>query len=288
VFILQLIKEENVPQCDAQGAYLPKQCHGSTGMCWCITDDGKEIAGTRTRPGHHHVVCLAHPTLTKCQDESTKSKTVKVGSFNPACLPNGDYAPMQCHGSTGMCWCVTSSGAEIPGTRTQPGHHHPSCVVHAELSSCESALLHVQQQNLVGSYMPQCEKNGQYSPKQCHGSTGHCWCVDSEGHEIEGTRAGPGKPQPKCHFREVTKCEKDRAQQSNSTVVGAFVPHCEADGSFSPVQCNGSTGYCWCVDKNGATIVGTQVQPGSPRPTCSIANPHPHPKPPTITPHPKP
>ena len=30
--------------------------------------------------------------------------------------------------------------------------------------------------------------------------------------------------------------------------IGAFIPQCERDGSFSTVQCWGSTGYCWCVE----------------------------------------
>ena len=31
-------------------------------------------------------------------------------------------------------------------------------------------------QNLVGTYTPQCYTNGSWIPKQCHGSTGLCWC----------------------------------------------------------------------------------------------------------------
>ena len=33
---------------------------------------------------------------------------------------------------------------------------------------------------------------------QCHGSTGHCWCVDIWGHEREGTRSLPGTPATDC------------------------------------------------------------------------------------------
>ncbi|KAK2158701.1 hypothetical protein LSH36_165g04022 [Paralvinella palmiformis] len=42
--------------------------------------------------------------------------------------------------------------------------------------------------------------------------------------------------------------------------VGAFVPQCDSDGFYKPVQCHGSTGYCWCVDRNGLTIEGTHTR----------------------------
>lgn len=35
--------------------------------------------------------------------------------------------------------------------------------------------------NLIGSYKPQCTKEGMYQSKQCHGSTGYCWCVTPYG-----------------------------------------------------------------------------------------------------------
>ena len=33
---------------------------------------------------------------------------------------------------------------------------------------------------------------------QCHGSTGHCWCVDSNGQERAGTRTPPGAAPVNC------------------------------------------------------------------------------------------
>ena len=41
-----------------------------------------------------------------------------------------------------------------------------------------------------------------------------------------------------------------------------YIPQCEADGSFSPKQCDRATGYCWCVDENGGKIPGTNTPPG--------------------------
>uniref|UniRef100_A0A3B3XBG4 Thyroglobulin type-1 domain-containing protein n=1 Tax=Poecilia mexicana TaxID=48701 RepID=A0A3B3XBG4_9TELE len=43
------------------------------------------------------------------------------GIYIPQCDENGLYLSQQCHGSTGYCWCVNSSGQERIGTRTGPG-----------------------------------------------------------------------------------------------------------------------------------------------------------------------
>ncbi|XP_030085033.1 HLA class II histocompatibility antigen gamma chain isoform X1 [Serinus canaria] len=37
------------PQCDENGDYLPKQCHFSTGFCWCCYKNGTKVEGTDTR-----------------------------------------------------------------------------------------------------------------------------------------------------------------------------------------------------------------------------------------------
>ena len=53
-----------------------------------------------------------------------------------------------------------------------------------------------------------------------------------------------------------------------SDLIGEFIPQCEEDGSYSPLQCWASTGYCWCVDENGNEIAGTSLGPGQGIPDC--------------------
>lgn len=43
-------------------------------------------------------------------------------------------------------------------------------------------------------------------------------------------------------------CPTISRKVEQSGLIGAFQPSCEEDGSFSEMQCHGSTGYCWCVD----------------------------------------
>ena len=43
--------------------------------------------------------------------------------------------------------------------------------------------------NLLGSFTPTCDSEGFYEMKQCHPSTGQCWCVHKRtGMEISNTR----------------------------------------------------------------------------------------------------
>uniref|UniRef100_A0A3Q2XMY9 Thyroglobulin type-1 domain-containing protein n=1 Tax=Hippocampus comes TaxID=109280 RepID=A0A3Q2XMY9_HIPCM len=64
--------------------------------------------------------------------------------------------------------------------------------VHCELHRDSIQTTSPEGHPLAGAYVPQCDANGNYTPQQCHGSSGHCWCVDSQGQERSGTRTPPG------------------------------------------------------------------------------------------------
>ena len=72
--------------------------------------------------------------------------------------------------------------------------------------------------------------------------------------------------------RASTPCERARDAAEQPHRVGSFAPRCDADGAFEPLQCSGSTGYCWCVDDLGRELAGTQAPPGRPRPLCAAAS----------------
>ncbi|XP_036168004.1 HLA class II histocompatibility antigen gamma chain [Myotis myotis] len=41
------------PQCDENGNYMPLQCFGSIGYCWCVFPNGTEVPHTRSRGRHN-------------------------------------------------------------------------------------------------------------------------------------------------------------------------------------------------------------------------------------------
>ncbi|KAM5129328.1 nidogen-2 [Mantella aurantiaca] len=113
---------------------------------------------------------------------------------------------------------------------------------------------------IIGAFVPECDAEGNYVPRQCHGSTGHCWCVDKNGKEIDGTRRPPGGGTPQCGIPEPTQrpqtmCERWKQSlldhYGGSPSAEHYIPQCDAYGLFTPLQCHGNSGYCWCVDKDG-------------------------------------
>ncbi|XP_034720262.1 nidogen-2 isoform X5 [Etheostoma cragini] len=287
-----------VPQCDSNGQYSSQQCHGSTGHCWCVDVRGQERSGTRTPPGTPPVDCdkpdePVRPT-TYCEHHRDNIQTTSPegypieGVFVPQCDSNGQYTPQQCHSSTGHCWCVDGRGQERAGTRTTPGTPSVDCdrpveperpKTHCEHHRDSTQTTSPEGYPIVGAHVPQCDANGQYTPLQCHGSTGHCWCVDSRGQERDGTRTPP-ETQPKdCDRpdepeRPKTDCEHHRLRaqatsQEGYPIVGVYVPQCDADGQYLPLQCHSSTGHCWCVDRRGQERTGSRTPPGTQPKDCN-------------------
>ena len=54
--------------------------------------------------------------------------------------------------------------------------------------------------------------------------------------------------------------ESSSSGGSSRPMVGRYVPQCSEDGSFQQVQCYGSTGYCWCVDRQGMALQATMTR----------------------------
>ncbi|XP_059505263.1 SPARC-related modular calcium-binding protein 1 isoform X5 [Stegostoma tigrinum] len=142
-----------IPECNEDGSFAQVQCHTFTGYCWCVTSDGKPVSGSSVK--NQTPVCseITAPTLWIKQLVSKDSKQngssmrnlekpscdqerqtaleesrqyPRDGIFIPECAGAGLYKPVQCHQSTGYCWCVlVDIGRPIPGTSTR--YQTPDC-----------------------------------------------------------------------------------------------------------------------------------------------------------------
>ncbi|CAH1246674.1 KCP [Branchiostoma lanceolatum] len=102
------------PTCNSSGFHTPKQCHPTSGLCWCVDACGRPIDGTHT---YEELEC--RPRNAPCHE--AKSNLLRpglrplLGAFKPRCMEDGFFETKQCQGS--MCWCVDKCGHEVPNTR---------------------------------------------------------------------------------------------------------------------------------------------------------------------------
>ena len=57
----------------------------------------------------------------------------------------------------------------------------------------------------------------------------------------------------------MTSCQRKFREAPLKYLPGALVPRCKLDGQYEEVQCDGSTGECWCVDSDGKELPGTRT-----------------------------
>uniref|UniRef100_A0A3P8UJ13 Thyroglobulin type-1 domain-containing protein n=1 Tax=Cynoglossus semilaevis TaxID=244447 RepID=A0A3P8UJ13_CYNSE len=109
--------------------------------------------------------------------------------------------------------------------------------------------------------VPSCTSSGAFQEVQCH--SGECWCVDSRGQEVTGSRTSGQRP--RCPSR----CEKEQAAALR--VRGSLAAGCDSDGLFIPLQCDETS--CWCVSVDGQEVGGTRTpQETQLKPSCDRKN----------------
>ena len=119
-----------------------------------------------------------------------------------ALLPNTQHydPPLTCPNSTGLIGsCVESCSQNTSCSDGQlccsNGCGH-TCVNGVTVTpSCRAVRTQIASSDVIGVYVPQCDENGNYLSVQCHGSTGYCWCVNTD--NGWPTSAG-ARGQPNC------------------------------------------------------------------------------------------
>uniref|UniRef100_A0A8D3DII4 Nidogen 2a (osteonidogen) n=1 Tax=Scophthalmus maximus TaxID=52904 RepID=A0A8D3DII4_SCOMX len=297
--------------CDTTAQCIPLE--GQAFQCQCATGyrgDGRncydECAESSSSCGAH-AQCVNLPGSHRCQCQSGyefgyDGRTCVVALVCPLryvdeCSSSPCHVNARCINRLGSFQCQCQPGFDGDGfyCSEQEGESRfgPKSQCEQHRDSLQSGL-----DVSVGAFIPQCDSDGRYRPLQCHGSTGHCWCVDSRGQERAGTRTPPGTAPRDCDRPELSPdeperpkthcdvCERWRASliehYGGKPEPQQYVPQCEPDGQFSPVQCYGETTYCWCVDQDGREVPGTRSHDVV-KPAClpSVA-------PPTMRPLPRP
>ncbi|KAG7239350.1 hypothetical protein INR49_029338 [Caranx melampygus] len=246
--------------CDTTAQCIPLegqafQCQCATGYrgdgrnCYDIDEcaEGLSSCGAHSQcvnlPGSHRCQCqsgyeFGHDGRTCVDMDECSSSPCHI---NARCVNTLGSFQCQCqYGFYGDGFFCSQQGAQTIRPKSQCEQHRDSLQSGVEVSGRPS----------IGAFIPQCDSDGRYRPLQCHGSTGHCWCVDRSGQERPGTRTPPGTAPRDCDRpeepeRPKTHCEhrRDSVQTTSPEgypLLGAFVPQCDENGQYTPQQMNQS------------------------------------------------
>ncbi|KAM9847427.1 nidogen-1 [Aulostomus maculatus] len=121
---------EDIDECQPGRCHQDAVCYNTQGSFTCQCRPGYYGDGFNCAPERTKTRCQSHrDSLLAVTEFGPRGPRPSVGQYIPTCDDNGAYEPMQCHGSTGHCWCVDRNGQEIPGTRSGPGST-PMCIDH--------------------------------------------------------------------------------------------------------------------------------------------------------------
>uniref|UniRef100_A0A8D2KSX8 Thyroglobulin type-1 domain-containing protein n=1 Tax=Varanus komodoensis TaxID=61221 RepID=A0A8D2KSX8_VARKO len=76
-------------RCDENGDYLPEQCHGGTGYCWCVYKNGTMIKGTKVRGNPH---CTGKELIWLSRGKRVTGMQVPVACQGERKLPSDGWA----------------------------------------------------------------------------------------------------------------------------------------------------------------------------------------------------
>eukprot|EP00112_Aurelia_sp_Birch-Aquarium-sp1_P026132 Seg9080.2 transcript_id=Seg9080.2/GoldUCD/mRNA.D3Y31 product=Nidogen-2 protein_id=Seg9080.2/GoldUCD/D3Y31 len=122
--------------------------------------------------------------------EKKALKAGLIGSYIPQCKDNGYYLPLQCHASTGICWCTNRYGERVPDSLMKETECDNPCFKKILDNPPPTILVQgAPRPIIINEAVPTCDPQGFYKPKQCNNEL--CWCVDKMGNEYRNTRGVP-------------------------------------------------------------------------------------------------
>ncbi|XP_035449339.2 zonadhesin isoform X1 [Spodoptera frugiperda] len=179
----------------------------------------------------------------------------------PACLPK---KPGQCPylvPSNGACeWSCRTDAECGPAERCCATGCGTACTKAVHQTACQqrrALALHTAAESgspPAWTWIPKCKEDGAYVPIQCRGSDKTCWCVDTAGNEILGTRVTNSTPncdapitcpQPSC---DVVTCAHGWELDSKGCPTCACKDPCaeakcrkDESCELVPLECEGSS-----------------------------------------------
>ncbi|XP_022108407.1 uncharacterized protein LOC110988832 [Acanthaster planci] len=277
------------PTCLSDGRYTPMQCPEGVGVCFCVDVTGAIIPETVSRSGN----------TPNCNDYRSIFDVVTPMNTSTVII-HPDVSLIH----TG--WELKLREIDHPTHVVGPQYQSTTTpqVLKTNVTTC---IRQQQIASMVpGVFYPSCHRNGTFNTMQHTPLNSKVYCVDKNGVKIELTerRMDVHLTLPECNKywnttieinslnKHWTSTHQDvmtttpipldklfpaglhhhpnctRQQEITSRLEGAVVPTCEPNGTYTPLQCNATTGVCYCILPYGDVLPETVLPMVKGTPNC--------------------
>ncbi|XP_071796990.1 uncharacterized protein [Asterias amurensis] len=287
---LQQLISEHVPTvyrptCETDGRFTPEQCPEGTSRCFCVDVTGTIVPETIKRRGVQTPDCETYRSLYAVV---TKTNTTTITIQPTMSLIHNGWDPLLIN---------DVQPDNVVGKQYKPVTW--TLKIKKDVTTC------IRQQQIAkvvpGVFNPACQRNGTFNTMQYRPLSQTVYCVDKNGVEIEGTEGTMDCTKywnTTLEFMQITRhwskipvtsstktitqlplnslfpaglhhhpnCTKQ--QELTSRIKGAVVPTCEPSGTYTPLQCNATTGVCYCMLSYGDVLPDTVLPMVKGTPYC--------------------
>ncbi|CAG7721570.1 unnamed protein product [Allacma fusca] len=286
---------EFIPNCRADGSYVPIQCHNSTRSCWCVTETGRPIPGTSVlyTSGSRRPNCAKYHPRAKSATKRRSSQGRKNrkscnhadrAQFNLALIKTfrGEYGRLKSFSSSFTGYGEMGGEDEVLSwkfdhldknkdnflernetvilKRLVKQQIQPRQCAKTFISFCANGDKKITKKEWVD-----CLKIGSMENRSTRGM--HPFQLLKQGSSLpHGDFSPPLSPNSRkdSDTREVSNCWTDRqsalASRKSGSNESVIIPECNPSGLYQRTQCAQGKAYCWCVfEETGLQIPLTVV-----------------------------
>ncbi|XP_062576474.1 SPARC-related modular calcium-binding protein 1-like isoform X5 [Saccostrea cucullata] len=281
-----------IPECQDDGTYAERQCHVTSGFCWCVTPDGKPIEGT---PVHGRDPACRGKKIGKKRrqprrDRGKKKKKKRRKSCKTADKQKFNQNIVKVF-TDEYKRAVTVSGAALLDTDKtlaqkviewkfdQLDKNKDNILKRKETRTIKRMVRKlIQPKACARRFLEYCDSDRNRVIVRKEWS----FCLTTNANSIsrriffslttDQTLKTPEKEEPEVGLGRKS-CSEERAlslnQRSADPDGGIYIPQCSPDGKYNIVQCHK---YCWCADREtGMPLKGIKAKLASKGPPqCNI------------------
>ncbi|XP_032239759.1 SPARC-related modular calcium-binding protein 2 [Nematostella vectensis] len=247
-----------VPECDSDGSYQSVQCLQPSTSCWCVDASGTEIPATRVT--NQRPACPTSPPKVSAAKSPWRFKhlsSYKGCPENVRASFNAEVINLLEREFLAYARRSSSDDSQSIAGRSGMGKVHLLMWKFNQLDTNADYFLEWSE---LHGFLRMSKKA--IHPKKCSKTfVGYC-------DENQDQRISRNEWYACFGVQEIKRCIGEylaalrSPQQSPSGQ--SYLPKCQSDGSFVPMQCYPAIGYCWCVDEQtGKHIPGTTKKTNS-------------------------